>query len=93
MKEYQYRYTTVCAIVFDGNIESPELCAMMGARIVQLGWVCQDVAVLCTKQGPVSVDLGDYIVRLPNGEFRAYKPQEFAKEFVDIPAQACYIAG
>ena len=93
MKEYQYRYTTVHAVKFEGDIEDDDLVLLMGYRIFQLGWVCQDVCVLCTNQGPVEVDIGDYIVRLPNGEFRAYKPEKFAQEFVGIPAQADYIAG
>ncbi len=81
MKEYQYRFTKVRAVEFDGDVEGADLVLLMGAQIVMLNYVCQDVAVLCTKEGPKAVNVGDFIVRLPNGEFRAYPPEAFAQEF------------
>lgn len=85
MKEYQYKRVTVRAVVFGGDVESPELCELMAAHLINLNYVCKGVAVLCTTRGPKQVNIGDYIVQLPNGEFRAYTPQEFAEEFEDIP--------
>ena len=64
-----------------GGVDSQDLRRLMGAKIVLLGEVTPGVVVLCTPRGPQNVYSGDYIVRLPNGEFRVYTPKELATEF------------
>lgn len=81
MSKYRYRKTTVDAEPFVGGVDSQDLRRLMGAKIVLLGEVAPGVVVLCTPRGPQNVYSGDYIVRLPNGEFRVYTPKELATEF------------
>lgn len=82
--KYRYRKTTVAAEPFLGDVDSLGLRCLMGAKIVLLGEVAPGVVVLCTPRGPQNVYSGDYIVRLPNGEFRAYTPREMSAEFEGV---------
>lgn len=87
MREYQYRVVKVQAVRFDGNPHSREMQELLGASSVLFSYVDSDprVAVLCTPRGPQAVHNGHYVVRLPNGEFRAYDPYAFAEEFEEAP--------
>ena len=84
MSKYRYRKATVAAEPFVGDVDSLGLRCLMGAKIVLLGEVAPGVVVLCTPRGPQRVFSGDYIVRLPNGEFRAYPPWKMAAEFEGV---------
>lgn len=84
MSKYRYRKATVDADPFVGDVDSQDLRRLMGAKIVLLGEVAPGVVVLCTPRGPQNVYSGDYIVRLPNGEFRVYTPWKMAAEFEGV---------
>lgn len=84
MSKYRYRKVTVDAEPFVGDVDSLGLRRLMGAKIVLLGEVTPGVVVLCTPRGPQRLYSGDYVVRLPNGEFRAYTAKEMVAEFEDV---------